>query len=271
MLTLVREQYADFGPTLAAEKVAARHGLHLGVETLRQWMIAAGLWIDRRHRLPSPHQPRRRHECMGELIQIDGSEHAWFEDRGPTCTLLAFIDDATSRIIMLRFVTSESVFVYFRAMRLYLETHGKPVAFYSDKHSIFRVNSKDAAGGDRITQFSRALAELNIDIICANVPQAKGRVEPANDATQTHLAHQACHGAASHRCALAAELPAGFAPAINPEVYLKDAADLGAQPGIALGPHRCFRRIAPLCHMGAIGRRAIGRTRQIGSTPYLAR
>jgi hypothetical protein len=78
--------------------------------------------------------------------------------------------------MMLRFVASESVFDYFSATRLYLETHGKSVAFYSDKHSIFRVNSKDAAGGDRITQFSRALAELNIDIICANVPQAKGRV-----------------------------------------------------------------------------------------------
>jgi hypothetical protein len=96
VLTLVREQYADFGPMLAAGKLAARHGLHLGVETLRHWMIAAGLWIDRRHRLPSPHQPRRRRECLGELIQIDGSEHAWFEDRGPTCTLLAFIDDATA-------------------------------------------------------------------------------------------------------------------------------------------------------------------------------
>ena len=187
VLDLIGEHYVDFGPTLAAEKLAARHGLHLGVETLRQWMIAAGLWIDRRHRLPSPHQPRRRRECLGELVQIDGSEHAWFEDRGPTCTLLAFIDDATSRIMMLRFVTSESAFDYFRATRSYLETHGKPVAFYSDKHSIFRVNRKDAVGGDRITQFSRALAELNIDIICANVPQAKGRVERAFGTLQDRL------------------------------------------------------------------------------------
>jgi len=187
VLDLVREHYVDFGPTLAVEKLAARHGLHVGVETLRQWMMAAGLWIDRRHRLPSPHQPRRRRECLGELVQIDGSEHAWFEDRGPLCTLLAFIDDATSRIMMLRFVASESAFDYFRATRLYLEMHGKPVAFYSDKHSIFRVNSKDAAGGDRITQFSRALTELNIDIICANVPQAKGRVERAFGTLQDRL------------------------------------------------------------------------------------
>jgi Helix-turn-helix domain len=83
VLSLVNEHYRDFGPTLAVEKLAARHGLRLGVETLRQWMIGDGLWVDRRHRLPSPHQPRRRRECLGELVQIDGSEHAWFEDRGP--------------------------------------------------------------------------------------------------------------------------------------------------------------------------------------------
>jgi hypothetical protein len=133
VLALVREHYPDFGPTFAVEKLAERHGLAVGVETLRQWMMADGLWIDRRHRLPSPHQPRRRRECLGELVQIDGSEHAWFENRGEMCTLLAFVDDATSRLMQLRFVASESAFDYFRATRGYLETHGKPVAFYSDK------------------------------------------------------------------------------------------------------------------------------------------
>ena len=91
VLTLVREHYPDFGPTLAVEKLAARHGLRVGVETLRQWMMSDGLWKDRRHRLPSPHQPRRRRDCLGELVQIDGSEHAWCEDRGAVCTLLAFV------------------------------------------------------------------------------------------------------------------------------------------------------------------------------------
>jgi hypothetical protein len=105
-LSLVRERYRDFGPTLAAEKLA-QHGCMVSRETLRGWMIEAGLWIDRRHRLPSPHQPRRRRDCPGELVQIDGSEHAWFEDRGGTCTL-AFVDDATSRLMLLRFVASES-------------------------------------------------------------------------------------------------------------------------------------------------------------------
>ena len=187
MLSLVREHYPDFGPTLAVEKLIERHGLRIGVETLRQWMMAEGLWVDRRHKLPSPHQPRRRRECLGELVQIDGSEHAWFEDRGEMCTLLAFVDDATSRLMRLRFVASESAFDYFRATRDYLETHGKPVAFYSDKHGIFRVNGKDAVGGDRVTQFGRALSELNIDIICANSPQAKGRVERAFGTLQDRL------------------------------------------------------------------------------------
>ena len=185
VLSLVREHYRDFGPTLAAEKLTARHGLRLGVETLRQWMIGDGLWVDRRHRLPSPHQPRRCRECLGELVQIDGSEHAWFEDRGPTCTLLAFVDDATSRLMVLRFVASESAFDYFRATRAYLETHGKSVAFYSDKHNIFRVNNGE--GGERVTQFGRALEALNIDIICANSPQAKGRVERAFGTLQDRL------------------------------------------------------------------------------------
>jgi hypothetical protein len=184
-LSIVRERYSDFGPTLAAEKLAAHHGCTISRETLRSWMIADGLWTDRRHRLPSPHQPRRRRECLGELVQIDGSEHAWFEDRGPVCTLLAFVDDATSRLMALRFVASESAFDYFRTTRTYLETHGKPVAFYSDKHNIFRVNNGE--GGDRVTQFGRALSALNIDIICANSPQAKGRVERAFGTLQDRL------------------------------------------------------------------------------------
>ena len=123
-LSLVRERYADFGPTLAAEKLAELHGCLVSRKTLRGWMIADGLWTDRRHRLPFPHQPRRRRDCVGELVQIDGSEHAWFEARGKTCTLLAFVDDATSRSMQLRFVASESAFDYFRTIRAYLQTHG---------------------------------------------------------------------------------------------------------------------------------------------------
>jgi Winged helix-turn helix len=213
-LSLVRERYTDFGPTLAAEKLAAHHGCTISRETLRGWMIADGLWTDRRHRLPSPHQPRRRRECLGELVQIDGSEHAWFEDRGGMCTLLAFVDDATSRLMQLRFVASESAFDYFRATRAYLEQHGKPVAFYSDKHGIFRVNNKDAVGGDGITQFGRALVALNIDIICANSPQAKGRVERAFGTLQDRLVKELRLAGVSSIAAANAWLP-GFIIAHN--------------------------------------------------------
>ena len=187
VIGILRERYSDFGPTLAAEKLAELHGIDLARETVRQWMIAAGLWKDRRARLRPVHQPRYRRDCVGELIQIDGSEHWWFERRGPQCTLLVYIDDATSRLMHLQFVESESTFDYFAATRAYLERHGKPVAFYSDKHGVFRVNKKDAVGGDGMTQFGRALHALNIDIICANSSQAKGRVERANGTLQDRL------------------------------------------------------------------------------------
>ena len=95
-------------------------------------MLADGLWRDRRQRLKPVHQPRYRRDCVGELVQIDGSEHGWFEDRGPPCTLLVFVDDATSRLMHLRFVPTKSTFDYFEATRAYLQRHGKPVAFYSD-------------------------------------------------------------------------------------------------------------------------------------------
>ena len=186
-LALIKANYADFGPTLAAEKLAACHDLRLGVETLRQWMRADGIWKDRKQRLPRVYQPRYRRASLGELIQIDGSEHWWFEDRGPQCTLLAFVDDATSRIMHAGFVATESTFDYFRATRAYLERYGKPVAFYSDKHAIFRVNRKEAQGGDGMTQFGRALDELTIEIICANAPQSKGRVERCFSTLQDRL------------------------------------------------------------------------------------
>jgi hypothetical protein len=186
-LGLIREHYADFGPTLAAEKLAERHGLHLARETVRQWMLADGLWTDRQQRLRPVHQPRYRRDCVGDLVQIDGSEHGWFEDRGPRCTLLVDIDDATSRLMHLQFVHTESTFDYFQATREYLQMHGKPVAFYADKHATFRVNKAGAVSGDGMTQFGRALHQLNIDIICANSSQAKGRVERANQTLQDRL------------------------------------------------------------------------------------
>jgi len=186
-LALIRERYWDFGPTLVAEKLHEVHGITLGRETLRLWMIEAELWVDRKQRRKRVHQPRARRDCVGELVQIDGCEHWWFEDRGPHCTLLVFIDDATGRLMHLQFVESESTFSYFHAARAYLEAWGKPIAFYSDKHGVFRVNHPGALGGDGMTQFGRALHALNIDIICANSSQAKGRVERAHKTLQDRL------------------------------------------------------------------------------------
>ena len=116
-MTIVKERYADLGTTLACEKLAAGHDCRISRETLRKWMIEDGLWLDRRHRSPSVHQPRNRRERIGELIQIDGSKHCWFENRGPECTLIVYIDDATSRILHAAFVPSEAALDYLRETR----------------------------------------------------------------------------------------------------------------------------------------------------------
>ena len=186
-ITYVKQYYVDFKPTFACEKLSENHNLYISHETIRKWMIDAELWIPINNRLKRVHQPRNRRECFGEQIQIDGSPHDWFEGRGPKCTLLVYIDDATGKLMECQFVKSESTFTYFDSTRRYIEKHGKPVAFYSDKHSVFRPNKKDALGGDGVTQFGRALGDLNIDIICANTPQAKGRVERVNRTLQDRL------------------------------------------------------------------------------------
>ncbi|WP_299890119.1 ISNCY family transposase [uncultured Ruegeria sp.] len=184
-LSLIKESHAYFGPTLAAEMLAEHHGFNVSRETVRKWMQEDGLWLSRKQRRTF-HQPSMRRECFGELIQIGGSDHRWFEDRGDPCTLLVFIDGATSTLMELRLVTSESTFSYFEALESYLLKHGRPVTFYSDKHTVFRV-PKPNEHMTSMTQFGRALAELNIEIICANSSQAKGRVERANRTLQDWL------------------------------------------------------------------------------------
>jgi len=184
---ILRSEYADFGPTLAAEKLRERHGVDLAVETVRSLMVAGGLWVPQRLRAPKIQQPRSRRACLGELVQIDGCDHRWFEDRASACTALVYVDDATSRLMVVRFVGVESTFAYFEATLQYLKHYGKPLAFYSDKASVFRVNKQSAAAGKGHTQFGRALYELNIDGMCANTPAAKGRVERAHQTLQDRL------------------------------------------------------------------------------------
>ena len=138
VLGLLKGKYEDFGPTLACEKLVEVEGLQISKERLRQLMIAEDLWKPRKAGNVAVHQMRSRRACIGELVQIDGSPHDWFEGRAPACSLLVFIDDASGKLGQLSFVKSESFFSYARAARAYFERHGKPVAFYSDKHGIFR-------------------------------------------------------------------------------------------------------------------------------------
>jgi hypothetical protein len=181
-LDLIREHYADFGPTLACEKLRECHNLILSAETVRQLMTKSGLWKTRQGHQAKLHQPRMRRACFGELVQIDGSLHRWFEERADACSLLVYIDDATGSLLQLHFAPTESTSAYFAATRQYIEQHGKPQAFYADKAAIFR--SPSAADRGSRTQFHRALSELDIELICANSPQAKGRVERMNRTLQ---------------------------------------------------------------------------------------
>ena len=186
-LSLIGIHYADFGPTLATEKLAEQHGIKLSIETVRKGMIAQGYWKPRRGQMiVGIHPLRARRSRRGELIQIDGSPHDWFEGRAPSCCLLVFIDDATSELMELQFVSAETTLDYMAALRRYIHRHGLPAALYSDRHSIFRINAKEA-DDEAQTQFSRALVQLGIEGIHANSPQAKGRVERANQTLQDRL------------------------------------------------------------------------------------
>ena len=184
-MELVRERYADFGPTFACEKLVEVHGHRLSVETLRKWMIAAGLWRAKARREVRVHQSRPRRACVGDLVQIDGSPHEWFEGRGPACTLIVYVDDATTRLLATGFFAGETTEAYMETTRAHLSAHGRPVAYYSDRYGVFRVNKKGREAEP--TQFTRALKTLDIEAIHAHSPQAKGRVERANQTLQDRL------------------------------------------------------------------------------------
>ena len=186
-LDVLKTKYQGFGPTLAHEKLVEKEKLKLSKESVRKLMIAEGLWKARKARKMVVHQLRERRACFGELVQIDGSPHDWFEGRVEACVLLVFIDDATGKLLQLRFVDCESFFNYAQVAEGYFRQHGKPVAFYSDKHGIFRVNQQSVGKGEALTQFGRAMQELDIQIICANTPQAKGRVERVIQTLQDRL------------------------------------------------------------------------------------
>ena len=179
----LRTRYQGFGPTLAAEYLG-HDGYAVSKETLRTWMVEAGLWHVAKGRRQTLHPPRLRRPRVGELIQIDGSPHDWFEGRGPRCTLIAFIDDATSHVMAAGFVPVESSQAYLDALYAYVSAYGCPAAFYSDRHGIFRKHDPE---DDTPTQFQRALGALGIEGIQAMTPQAKGRVERLFQTLQDRL------------------------------------------------------------------------------------
>ena len=185
VLSAYRQEFSDFGPTLAAEKLAER-GLGVDHETLRRWLLAEGLWQRKRQR-DKHRQRRQRRECLGELVQADGSQHDWLEGRGEKMVLVVMIDDATSKA-KARFYPAETTEAYMDLLGRYIRQHGRMTAMYVDRDSIFRAEKFE--GDDPrpvLTQFSRALKELEIELILANTPQAKGRVERFHQTAQDRL------------------------------------------------------------------------------------
>jgi hypothetical protein len=181
VLTLMREKYQGFGPTLAKEKLEELDGLKVSAETLRLWMIEDELWTPRKKKR-KVHLPRQRRECFGELIQADGSHHKWFGEDHPMVNLNVFIDDATGTITSLYFSEGETLESYFEALEIHLKKYGRPRALYTDRFSVFQTHNKTGC-----TQMHKALKLLDIELILANSPQAKGRVERANRTLQDRL------------------------------------------------------------------------------------
>lgn len=193
-LSFVKEKYYDFGPTFALEKLVENHGVKFSRETLRKAMILEGVWIPKQRKEITLHQLRERRSMEGELVQVDGSPHDWFEGRGTVgkCTLLVFIDDATGKLLHLELAPSESLNAYLLAAKHYITLHGKPAALYVDRHGVFRVNTRKGGSAgvedsNGVTQFGRAMEELSIQMIFAYSAEAKGRVEKVNQTLQDRL------------------------------------------------------------------------------------
>jgi transposase len=193
VLGLIREKYSGeiderFGPTLAAEHLASEDGIQVHHDTLRRWMLAAGLWSRARKR--SPHRQRRERKAhLGELIQLDGSFHPWFEGRGPHSCLLTMVDDATGRSLG-QFGAQETIWAAVGVLRLWIAQFGVPRALYTDWKNVYvRVPNADerASGAPALTQFGRMCAALDITIIPASSPQAKGRIERHHGTHQDRL------------------------------------------------------------------------------------
>lgn len=183
-LRLIRENYCDYGPTLASEQLKKRHNITVSKETLRLWMIESHLWFAKTRKI-NLHPPRARRRAFGEMDQIDGSLHAWFEERGLPCVLMVCIDDATGLLTALHFSETESLEAYFAVFEKRLRNYGIPLAIYGDRSSI--LTPRNPNGNRDRTQFQKALKELNCQLILAWSAQAKGRIERVNRTLQDRL------------------------------------------------------------------------------------
>lgn len=264
VLRLYRTQYGDFGPTLAAEKLAERHGITLSDETLRGWLRAHG--IEHFTRRQRPHRAwRARRAHRGELIQLDGSHHDWFEGRGPRCVLMAYIDDASSRVFA-RFYEYEGTIPAMDSFHRYIRQQGIPLAIYADKHTTYQspaepTVAEQLAGEDPQSQFGRALRELGVELIPAHSPQAKGRVERLFKTFQDRLVKEL-------RLARIASLEAanrfleGYLPVYNRRFAVRPAqvTDLHRPPPhgrelaaiLCLKTTRCLRNDFTIAHQGQL-------------------
>jgi hypothetical protein len=179
-IALYRQRYLGFGPTLAAEKLSESHGIEITDETLRKWLIASGDWRKARKRTLH-RQWRQRKQHYGAMVQMDGSHHDWFEGRGPRCVLMGYIDDATGRAFG-RFYAYEGTIPAMDSFTRYLRKYGIPLSLYLDKHGAYKSKGKptleeELQGIGPLSEFERALRELGVEVIHANSPQAKGRIE----------------------------------------------------------------------------------------------
>jgi hypothetical protein len=179
------EEYEGFGPTFARDKIEERQGLCLSSETIRKWMLKEGLWISKKKKQGKAYPRRQRRGRFGDLLQGDASRHAWFEDRGPECTMVVLVDDATSKITAGKFVLAETTESYQQTLEQHLNKYGRPGGMYVDKHAIF-LTSRNGEVFQK-THFARVLKDLDIELIFAHSPQAKGRVERVHGTLQDRL------------------------------------------------------------------------------------
>jgi hypothetical protein len=186
-VNLILERYADHGPTLISEILKDSHSITISASTARRWMIEANIWTANSTKRRRLHQPRKRQKAYGQMIQIDGSKHDWFEGRGAKCSAMVMIDDATSKLQIIRFFDAESGDAYIHCAKLYLQRYGQPVQFITDKFAAIRSDEHDTA-------FEDGLAQLQIGHTHVNSAQSKGRVERANRTLQDRLIKYLRHG-----------------------------------------------------------------------------